>query len=79
MNGNDFMLIASSYIIGRDMRPVFDLWGITYSAAASTQVNAYGYAAAAKLVFPMADLEAYGAGVAAPVTVTSSATYPSGY
>lgn len=79
MNGNDFMLIASSYIIGRDMRPVFDLWGVTYSAAASTQVNAYGYAAAAKFIFPMANLDSYGAGVGAPVTVTSSATYPSGY
>ena len=79
ISGNDFMLIATSYIIGRDMRSVFDLWGVTYTSAASSQVAAYGYASAGKLLFPMASLAATPSGVAAPVTVTSSATYPAGY
>lgn len=79
MNGNDFMVIATSNIIGRDMRPVFDLWGITYSSEASAQVAAYGYAAAAKLMFPMSSLSVSSASVGAPVVVTSTATYPAGY
>ena len=79
MNGNDFMLIASSRIIGRDMRAVFDLWGVGYSAAASAQVVSYAYAAAAPLLFPMADVVAYGAGVGAPISMSGSAVYPAGF
>lgn len=79
MDGNDFMLIAASRIIGRDMRPVWALWGITASAAAQAQVAAYGYPAAEPLLFPMKDLNAYGNGVGAPVTLSATATYPAGY
>ena len=79
INGNDFMLIAGSRIIGRDMRAVFDMWGVGYSAEASAQVAAYGYAAAAKLLFPMADVVAFGSGVGAPINLSGSAVYPSGY
>lgn len=79
MDGNDFMLIAASRIIGRDMRPVWALWGVTSSAAAQAQVAAYGYPAADPLLFPMKDLNAYGSGVGAPVTMTATATYPAGY
>lgn len=79
MNGNDFMVISSSQIIGRDMRPVFDLWGITYSAEASAQVAAYSLPAAAKYMFPMKSLSTYGSGVGAPVLVTNTATYPTGF
>ncbi|HEX6590896.1 MAG TPA: ImpA family metalloprotease, partial [Moraxellaceae bacterium] len=43
-NGNDNMLIALSWITKRDQRATFDLWGIRYSAAASTQVASYGFA-----------------------------------
>ncbi len=79
ISGNDFMLIATSYIIGRDMRSVFDLWGITYSSAASSQVAAYGYLTAGKLLFPMASVTATPSGVGTPFTVTSIATYPPNY
>ncbi|MBS7809207.1 ImpA family metalloprotease [Variovorax sp. PCZ-1] len=79
INGNDFMLIAVSRIIGRDMRPVWDLWGVTYTAAASAQVVAYGTPAADKLLFPMKDLNAYGAKVAAPITMSATAVYPTGF
>ncbi len=79
ISGNDFLVVACSYIIGRDMRPVFDLWGITYSAAADAQVSAHGLPAASKLFFPMDSLSAPGASVGAPVLVTGTATYPSGY
>jgi hypothetical protein len=79
MSGNDFMLMASSRIIGRDMRPVFALWGIAPSAAASAQVAAYALPAAAKLLFPMDNVNQFGSGVGAPITMSSSATYPSGY
>jgi hypothetical protein len=51
---NDFMLIESSFLIERDMRPYFDMWGIYYSSAASDSVAAMGYAAAGKIFFPAA-------------------------
>ncbi len=79
MNGNDFMLIASSYIIGRDMRPMFELWGISVSAAASGQVAAYGLPAAQKMVFPMSDLARPTGLVGAPVVIANGASYPGGY
>jgi hypothetical protein len=79
MDGNDFMLIASSRIIGRDMRPVFDLWGVTYSAAASAQVVAYALPLADKWLFPMSNVNASGTGVGAPVAMSTSAVYPTGY
>ena len=79
MGGNDFMLIAASRIIGKDMRPVFDLWGVSVSAEASAQVAAFGYSAAGRLLFPMTHLNQYAANIAAPVAITTSATYPTGY
>ena len=49
---NDFMLIETSFLIQRDMRPYFDMWGIYYSSEASDAVAALGYAAAEKIFFP---------------------------
>jgi immunomodulating metalloprotease len=80
MDGNDFMLIASSRIIGKDMRPVFSMWGVTYSAAASAQVAsnvlASGAMSADKLLFPMDNVNQYGAGVGTPLNMTTATTYP---
>ena len=55
LSGNDFMLIATSYIIGQDMQPFFDMWGITYSIEAAAQVDEYGYPAADKLFYASED------------------------
>ena len=44
-NGNDNMVIALSWISKRDMRPIFDMWGVRYSATASSQVASYGFPA----------------------------------
>jgi immunomodulating metalloprotease len=79
INGNDFLLIATSRIIGRDMRLVFAMWGVTTSAQAQAQVAAFGYAAAETLLFPMANLNAHGSGVGAPVLMNATAVYPAGY
>lgn len=79
ISGNDFMLIASSNIIGRDMGPMFALWGITTSPEAKAQVAAYGYAAVQQLYFPMNYLTATPAKVGAPIVMNASATYPAGY
>jgi immunomodulating metalloprotease len=80
MDGNDFMLIASSRIIGKDMRPVFSMWGVTYSAAASAQVASNALASGAlpanKLVFPMDNVNQYGAGIGAPLNMATATTYP---
>ena len=43
ITGNDFMLIAMSFITGKDQRPFFDLWGVKYTAEAANQVAAYGF------------------------------------
>lgn len=48
ITSNDYMLVSMSYITGRDQRPFFNMWGVTYSAAASAQVATYGFPAAAK-------------------------------
>jgi immunomodulating metalloprotease len=79
IDGNDFMLIATSRIIGRDMRPVFAMWGVSSSAQAQAQVAAYGFAVADTLLFPMANLNAFGSAVGAPVLMNATATYPAGY
>ena len=79
IDGNDFMLIATSFIIGRDMGPMFALWGVTASAAARAQVAAYGYAPVQPLYFPMPDLATPPARVGPPLEVTADASYPAGY
>ncbi|WP_170298703.1 ImpA family metalloprotease [Massilia eburnea] len=79
ISGNDFMLIATSNIIGRDMGPMFALWGITTSSEAKAQVAAYGYTAVQQLYFPMNYLSATPAKVGAPIVMTATATYPAGY
>ncbi|MFZ2726013.1 MAG: ImpA family metalloprotease [Methylococcaceae bacterium] len=48
INGNDYMLIATSFITGKDQRAFFDLWGVPYSITASNQVANYGYTNAEK-------------------------------
>jgi len=79
ISGNDFMLVACSNIIGRDMGPVFALWGITTTTAAKAQVAAYGYPVAQQLYFPMNDVDATTAKVGAPIVMSPTAMYPSGY
>jgi immunomodulating metalloprotease len=76
IDGNDFMLIAASRIVGRDLRSVFNMWGVTFSAAAGAQVAANGAAPAAKYLFPMSDVVQYGSGVSAPLTMTRTTIYP---
>jgi immunomodulating metalloprotease len=43
LNGNDNMLIAISFLTGKDHRPTFNAWGIQTSAAAQAQVQAFGF------------------------------------
>lgn len=42
MDGNDFMLLSMSWITERDQRPFFAMFGITWSADADAQLEAYG-------------------------------------
>lgn len=51
ISGNDFMLISYSLLSGKDQRPFFDLWGVSYSAEASQQVASYTLPAAAKVYY----------------------------
>lgn len=79
IGGNDFMLIAASRIVGRDMRAVFEMWGVDTSAAAQGQVAAYALPTADRLLFPMADMTQSGSGIGAPVRLAPDASYPAGY
>lgn len=51
MNGNDFMLISYSFLTGKDQRPLFDAWGVSYSPEAGQQVASYGFMAAPVLYY----------------------------
>lgn len=55
IDGNDFMLISYSLLTGHDQRPFFNAWGVTFSAAASQQVEALGLTAAEIKYYPAAD------------------------
>lgn len=79
ITGNDFLLISSSFAIGRDMRPMFELWGVKVSAAASAQVAAYGFAPSDRLLFPMSQVSQIPAKVGAPIVMGTTAVYPVGY
>ncbi len=79
INPNDFMLIATSRIIGRDMRAVWNLYGITFSAAAAAQVAAYSLPSAEPMMFPMPHLSSYGSAIGTPIRMTPTATYPAGF
>ncbi len=76
-NGNDFMLITSSKVINKDMRPVFDMWWIDYSEKASGQVADMNLEPAEKLFFPLYDRPRYYKGEQ-PVIMSASAVYPYG-
>ncbi|QDL54015.1 ImpA family metalloprotease [Rhodoferax aquaticus] len=51
VSGNDNLLIALSWITQRDQRATFDLWGVSYSAAAADQVASYSFAAEPALFY----------------------------
>jgi immunomodulating metalloprotease len=89
ISANDFMLISASRIIGRDMRPIWTMYGITFSAEAAAQVASFNYAQADKLLFPMRIVNAHGNAqtnpaanayrVGPPVLVQATAIHPAGY
>lgn len=45
------MLLAASWILRRDMRDHWDMWGVPYGAKAAAQVAAHGFPAAGKRFF----------------------------
>lgn len=49
--GEDQMLMGMSWLMRRDLRPFFDMWGVTTSSKAAAQVAAYGFAPVPKLYF----------------------------
>jgi immunomodulating metalloprotease len=77
ISGNDFMLISMSYITGLDQRPFFDMWGITYSATASTQVAAYALPAAPKQFWVVAnETQAFKDPLPIPVAINGTSVWP---
>ncbi|MFC4877404.1 ImpA family metalloprotease [Microbulbifer halophilus] len=41
LNGNEFMLLMSSFLSGRDLRPLWDIWGVDYGSATAAQLDAW--------------------------------------
>ncbi len=79
ISGNDWMLVATSYLTGKDQRPFFDLWGVNYSDKASAQVAAFGYPAAEKrfyLAYSDATGPWYGHDPVGSVVVDGTTTLP---
>lgn len=77
ISGNDFMLIAMSYITGRDQRPFFELWGVKYSAEASNQVAVYGFPAVKKQFWVVPDeATAFKDPLPAPVLMNGTNPWP---
>ncbi|KXS18284.1 hypothetical protein M427DRAFT_133016 [Gonapodya prolifera JEL478] len=75
ISGNDFMVISTSFIIGVDMRPMFDTWGVSYTAAASAQVASFSLNPVPKVFFPMRDIISPVDKVGAPLTINSTTIY----
>lgn len=40
LTGNEFMLIVASFLSGRDLRPLWDQWGVDYGAETAAQMDA---------------------------------------
>ncbi|MBL90878.1 MAG: hypothetical protein CMH56_03590 [Myxococcales bacterium] len=76
MDGNDFMLVAVSYITQKDQRDFFEMWGITYSDTASTQVADFGYDAAPKIYFANDDTNTDPHSPAVPIDGVSAYPLP---
>lgn len=75
ITSNDFMLVVSSKIIGKDMRDYFAMWGISTNTTAQNQVASMGLAMADKLYFPLLSSTAFFTGT--PITMSATAVYPS--
>ncbi|UVH55501.1 ImpA family metalloprotease [Variovorax paradoxus] len=76
LNGNDNLLIALSWMTERDQRATFDLWGITYSAAAAAQVSSYGFAKEAALFYANNNTNNHDTTVRIDMTASKPAAWP---
>ena len=74
IDGNDFMLVAVSYITQKDHRDFFDMWGVNFSAEASAQVAAFGFDAAPLIYFANNDTNTDPHPT--PVAIDGASAYP---
>ena len=51
LTGNEFMLIEASFLTGRDLRPLWDQWGVAYGAATAAQLDALALPVQAKVIW----------------------------
>lgn len=70
MTGNDFLLVALSYLTARDYRPYFDSRGVRYSALGAAQIDAH---VGAGLVKGAVDTRMYALGAALPTLQLNAA------
>ena len=55
LSGNDYMLLILSFLLKRDLRPFFQLWGITFSNDIDTILDGRPYSKVDKIVYFIKD------------------------
>ena len=73
ISGNDFMLLAHSFIAKQDLRPIWDLWGIYYSSEVSHQLDIHDFPVADKVFYYSDDTNTLSIG---SITITPIAIWP---
>ena len=51
LNGNEFMLLEASFLSGRDLRPLWDIWGVDYGSDTAEQLDALALPAHDKVIW----------------------------
>ena len=76
IDNNDWYLISTSFTTSTDYRDYFDMWGLTYSAKAASQVATLNFASITRQYF-LSDSKAYCFGLDKPaVNVDGAQTWP---
>ncbi|WP_028104520.1 ImpA family metalloprotease [Pseudoduganella violaceinigra] len=77
ITAEDYLVIVTSKITGRDQRNYFDMWGIKYSAAAAAQVASFGYPATSKRFWAIpCEKNGFKAPLSTPVAIDGTSAWP---
>ena len=75
IDGNDFLLLSYSFITERDQRPLWDLFGVSWSSEADNQIEAYGFPTVDRAVWVSSDVNGEPGTPPVPIDGTSSCTH----
>ncbi|MFC6635381.1 ImpA family metalloprotease [Microbulbifer taiwanensis] len=60
LTGNEFMLLQTSFLSGRDLRPLWDTWGVDYGSDTAAQLDALALPAQEKVIWVGPDSNDWG-------------------